>query len=281
MPGLEGELGASVCGPSLLRVPAWVRHPLGRYYLYFAHHQGTFIRLAYADRIEGPWKVYPGGVLSLAATAAHRHVASPDVHVDAARRRILLYFHGALSETDPGRQATFLATSGDGLHFIAASEPLAPPYLRVFEVEGRSYALAKENNRAGVILRSRDGVSPFERGPEVLPRMRHAAVLARGGVLWILFSRLGDAPESLLFAPLRLAGDWRDWRPGEPVEALRPERSWEGGGEPLEPSRPGRAWTARRELRDPALYEEDGRIYLLYAAAGEQGIALAELRPRD
>jgi hypothetical protein len=31
------------------------------------------------------------------------------------------------------------------------------------------------------------------------------------------------------------------------------------------------------ELRDPAIYEEDGRLYLLYAAAGEQAIAIAEL----
>jgi hypothetical protein len=31
------------------------------------------------------------------------------------------------------------------------------------------------------------------------------------------------------------------------------------------------------QLRDPAIFEEDGRIYLLYAIAGEQGIAIGEL----
>jgi hypothetical protein len=31
------------------------------------------------------------------------------------------------------------------------------------------------------------------------------------------------------------------------------------------------------ELRDPAIYEEDGRLYLLYSVAGEQGIAIARL----
>ena len=31
------------------------------------------------------------------------------------------------------------------------------------------------------------------------------------------------------------------------------------------------------QLRDPAIYEEDGRVYLLYAVAGERGIALAEV----
>ena len=31
------------------------------------------------------------------------------------------------------------------------------------------------------------------------------------------------------------------------------------------------------QLGDPAIFEEDGRIYLLYAVAGESGIAIAEL----
>ena len=31
------------------------------------------------------------------------------------------------------------------------------------------------------------------------------------------------------------------------------------------------------QLRDPAIFEEGGRTYLLYAVAGEEGIALAEL----
>ena len=33
------------------------------------------------------------------------------------------------------------------------------------------------------------------------------------------------------------------------------------------------------QLRDPAIFEEDGRIYLLYSVAGESGIAIAELTP--
>ena len=31
------------------------------------------------------------------------------------------------------------------------------------------------------------------------------------------------------------------------------------------------------QLRDPAIFEEGGRIFLLYAIAGEQGIAIGEL----
>ncbi|MFV1980611.1 MAG: hypothetical protein ACC655_05595, partial [Rhodothermia bacterium] len=39
----------NVNGPSVIRVPDWINSPLGRYYLYFAHHRGSFIRMAYAD----------------------------------------------------------------------------------------------------------------------------------------------------------------------------------------------------------------------------------------
>ena len=53
------SLGDNVNRPSIIRVPDWVERPLGRYYMYFAHHIGAFIRLAYADRIEGPWRI-PG-----------------------------------------------------------------------------------------------------------------------------------------------------------------------------------------------------------------------------
>ena len=276
LPGLEGELGASINGPSLIRVPDWVQKPLGRYYLYFAHHHGGFIRLAYADRLEGPWKIHHGGVLPLADTAAQAHVASPDVHVDDARRRILLYFHGP--HTAPEDQVTFLATSADGLRFTAARQPLGPFYFRVFHHGGWTYALAKKKNETGVFLRSRAPEGPFESGPELLPRMRHAAVLVRGGRLWVFFSRIGDAPEKLLFTTLDLRGDWRRWRPAEPVEVLRPERRWEGAGQPAEPSTPGRAWGPRNQLRDPAVFVEGKRIYLLYTVAGKQGIALAEVR---
>ncbi|MCZ6673618.1 MAG: hypothetical protein O7C75_11860, partial [Verrucomicrobia bacterium] len=49
-------LGDKINGPSVIRVPNWVKNPLGKYYLYFAHHKGKFIRLAYSDAIEGPWR---------------------------------------------------------------------------------------------------------------------------------------------------------------------------------------------------------------------------------
>ena len=41
MPEIDREHGFSnINGPSLVRVPEWVEDPLGKYYLYFAHHRG-------------------------------------------------------------------------------------------------------------------------------------------------------------------------------------------------------------------------------------------------
>ena len=58
LPGLEGERGDNINGPSLIKVPEWVEGRLGRYYLYFAHHNGSYIRMAYADDFAGPWTVH-------------------------------------------------------------------------------------------------------------------------------------------------------------------------------------------------------------------------------
>ena len=33
-----------------------------------------------------------------------------------------------------------------------------------------------------------------------------------------------------------------------------------------------------RELRDPAIFEDNGKTYLLYSVSGELGIAIAELK---
>ena len=55
--------GANIEGPSLIRAPDWLPGRLGRYYLYFADHKGDYIRLAYANRLKGPWTVHAPGSL--------------------------------------------------------------------------------------------------------------------------------------------------------------------------------------------------------------------------
>lgn len=309
-PHMDGRMGSNVQGPSMIRVPDWVECPLGRYYLYFADHKGSYIRLAAADAPQGPWRMYEPGSLQLADSlfptttlaepaaqighdalpgrappgtpgvpppdidARHPHIASPDVHVDEANRRIVMFFHGLV---DWGMQRTRAALSTDGISFQPLPDLLGPSYFRVFRHAGATYALVMP----GILFRSVDGLTGFERGQVLFPggMQRHTALLLRDGVLHVFWTRVGDAPESILHSRVPLRGDWRDWRPdGEPEVLLRPEMPWEGGDLPTAPSFRGAVNLPVRQLRDPCIFEEEGRVLLLYAIQGEGGIALAELR---
>lgn len=282
-PASSPTIGENINGPSLLLVPPWVERPLGRYYLYFAHHAGKFIRLAYADRLSGPWKIHGPGTLHLEQTPrCNDHIASPDMHVDSVRREILMYFHcpaGAAGSVDIGQQKTFLAVSPDGLHFASDTVPLGPAYFRVFRRGKYYYAVV----RGGLLLRSRDKKSAFAPGPTVIPAdssriLRHAAVDVHHNMLRVYYSRIGDRPERILLSEVSLSGDWSNWRASKPVTVLSPEQDYEGGDQPLEASRPDEAPGRVRQLRDPGIFRQGGKTYLLYSIAGESGLAIAELR---
>jgi hypothetical protein len=45
-PASHPIIGTDIQGPSVIRAPAWLADPLGRYPCYFADHKGSFIRLA-------------------------------------------------------------------------------------------------------------------------------------------------------------------------------------------------------------------------------------------
>ena len=309
-PELHPSIGRNIQGPSAIRVPDWIERRLGDYYLYFADHKGRYIRLAYARRLTGPWTIHPPGSLRLeqscfpieppkatpeqvaryearlqAAGVAISHdalselttphIASPDVHVDPAERRIVMYYHGL---DDVGTQVTRVALSGDGIEFAAQPEILGRSYMRIFRHDGMTYALAMP----GQFYRSADGLHDFAPGPTLFnPNMRHAAVIKRGGELWVFWTEVGHAPERIQLSRIDLSGDWHGWREGPAVEVLRPERRWEGAEAPLVPSIRSTAYGTVNQLRDPAVLEERGRLYLFYAVAGESGIAIAELVSDD
>jgi hypothetical protein len=306
-PHMDALMGDNINGPSLIRVPDWIDNPLGRYYLYFANHKGRYIRLAYADQLEGPWRTYKPGTLQIEQShfltqppvipdamlpelvemekqragmvgvetpvegATAPHIASPDVHVIDEHREIRLYFHGLEAVR---QQVSRLATSVDGIHFQAAPEILAKSYLRMFRYQDHYYGIAMP----GVFYRSHDGCTQFETGPTLFNRnMRHAALLLRGDQLYVFWTQVGDTPERILVSMIDLRPDWMDWQESEPIEVLRPQYAWEGSKEALAPSVRGAIRIPVNQLRDPAIFEEDGRVFLLYAAAGESGIAIAEV----
>jgi len=303
---LHPSIGRNIQGPSMIRAPDWIESRLGDYYLYFADHKGRYIRLAYADSLLGPWRIHPPGSLQLEGSCflteppkvtpeqvaqfearlkqsgvviSHDllseittpHIASPDVHVDQPGRRIVMYFHGL---DGVGTQVTRVATSPNGIDFDAQPEILGRPYMRAFEHDGMTYALAMP----GQFYRSPDGMHGFAPGPILFnPNMRHSAVIKRGGELWVFWTQVGEAPERILLSRIDLTDDWHSWKESSPVEILRPERSWEGADAPLVPSVRSTAYGQVNQLRDPAIFEENGRVYLLYAIAGESGIAIAEV----
>lgn len=286
---LPGKDGKNINGPSLIRVPEWLPGRLGNYYLYFAHHGGKYIRLAYADRLLGPWKIYAPGVLQLAeAPGANGHIASPDVHIDEAARQIRMYFHGPSRKEK--KQMSFVALSPDGLHFKASAEPLGLFYFRVCEWRGTWYAMAK----GGQLYRSKDGLTQFEKGPNPLPGgaaraegdesgnspgPRHVALHLAGDSLTVYFSNIGDAPERIQRAAVALTPDWNAWRATPAEEVLKPELDYEGVKLPLKKSVAGAAGGPENALRDPAIFtDRDSRVYLLYSVAGESGIGIAELK---
>ena len=308
-PDLHPSIGQNIQGPSLIRVPDWVADPLGKYYLYFADHKGRYIRLAYSDELTGPWKIHEAGSLpieqsyfaatpppitdeQLAELTAARsgvsglgspvshdlaleftmpHIASPDVHVDNETQNIIMYYHGL---EGPAFQHSRVATSKNGIDFTAREENLGRSYFRVFNYNNMTYALAMP----GQFYRSEDGFTNFEEGPRLFgPNMRHSAVIVRDDHLYVFWTRVGDAPESILLSTIDLRSDWMAWSESKEVNVLKPEFDWEGANAPVEPSVRSTAYGQVNQLRDPALYVEGDQVYLLYAVAGESGIALARV----
>lgn len=275
-PGMDERMGSNINGPSLVRVPDWVKNPLGKYYLYFAHHLGDYIRLAYADDLTGPWTIYTPGVLDLKDSFFTHHLASPDMIVNEEQQEIRMYYHG-MDIPDPDLPGQFerVAVSKDGLVFTAYEELLGLSYFRTFQWAGYTYALAMP----GKFYRSLDGLTNFEGGPVLFSRsMRHSAVRIDQGVLQVFYTNAGDCPESILLTTIDLKHDWNNWQTTKPITIMEPETEYEGGSLPLEPSARGAILEPARQLRDPCLYEEDDRLYLLYCVAGESGIAVAEIR---
>jgi hypothetical protein len=256
--------GASINGPSLIRVPAWIQNPLGKYYLYFAHHAGKFIRLAYADRLEGPWKIHAGGVQQLADQPLfYGHLASPDAIVDEENHRIVLFYHGPLpkdrptpkvagDEPDAGQMSS-ASLSSDGLHFQPLDRIVGPAYLRVFRRRGTWFAL----NQSGLLRRAARLGDPFEPvatiiGPEIIDAVdparlgepgappadqrpasgpfrytiRHVGLDVANDQLTVNFSCVGHRPERILCTVVDLRGATASWQARGTFEIVRPEQPW-------------------------------------------------------
>lgn len=191
------------------------------------------------------------------------------MHIREDLQQIVMYIHGR----DSGQQSTRLAVSSDGIHFEGKPEVLGRPYIRVIAHKDY-YALSMP----GYMYRSAGGLTNFAPGPQFFNRnMRHNALLIRGNTLYVFWTQAGHAPERILLSTIEMDDDWMNWTESEFTEILRPVNEWEGATLEISPSLRGYIDIPVNQLRDPAIYEEDGTVYLLYSVAGESGIDLARI----
>ena len=302
-------LGDNVNGPTVIRVPDWVNRPLGKYYMYFANHMGTFVRLAYAPAVSGPWTVYEPGVLDVRATAFFReqpdpvetrddfytHVASPEILFDPAARRMVMWTHGwwTRGERWPVKPAeartwarangygqfTQAAVSDDGLHFTVQPAITKTSYIRVFARDSSYFGVS----RLGLVSRASNPLEEFVPGPNLFRdtsfagRVRHVSLVVRGSVLLVFFTAIGDAPERVFMSTVNLAADWHAWHASGFTEVLAPETAYECVDLPSRPSEAGDISVPVKQIRDPFVFEDQGQVFLFYSTCGEQGIAAAEI----
>jgi hypothetical protein len=109
--------------------------------------------------------------------------------------------------------------------------------------------------------------------------VRHVGVLMDGDAGWVYYTNTGDAPESLWRRRLWRRGEASaaPWALGAAQLVLVPQAPFEGGDEPTRASSRGVAHVRERSVRDPFLWRADGRTWLMYAAGGEQVLAVAEV----
>ncbi len=167
--------GLNINGPSVIKLPDWLPieervDSAANYYLYFAHHGGRDIRMAWSSEVMGPYHIFnmgsardtnvqgdktPGsGVLDISLGNPNvafpfpqtGHIASPDIHIDHINRRIIMFFHARNFRSDFS-QNTFVATSRSGLNFNmpkyggesghgVVDQELGEFYFRVFQING-------------------------------------------------------------------------------------------------------------------------------------------------
>ena len=303
-PESHPDIGDNINGPSPLHVPAWIDNRLADYYLYFANHDGRWIRLAIADHPAGPWTVVdhqPLTMKDIEPWGGYGHVASPELHVDEEQQRLLMFFHAPneywkndYATTTPhlrtiNKQATGMAVSSDGLRFETLNkQTVAFPYLRIFEYEGQFYGIS---TRGLLFKRPEPGVPDgsmgwIERKQRLAPKRayRHPAVHRRGDTLYYFFSKKKDEPERIRLCTVDLTPDWQDWTCSEPMTVLQPEHDWEGADLPLEASRGGAIHKRVHQLRDPGYLQDPDDPdtgWLYYSIAGESGIAVARITWKD
>ena len=278
----------NINGPSLIKVPKFIKNPLGQYYLYFADHGGKYIRMAYSNIITGPYALYKKGVLHLDNIPGYNHLASPDVHIE--NEKICMFYHCPY-KNGKTPQYTFYAYSNNGLNFISKLKNIIHPYFRRFTFENDIYGLAMKSvacntitpelkkkgcNSVTVVLKKINDT--WKEIAEILPFSRHTCIFIKNSIIYVFFSNVGDNPEHIKVGELTINKKNNICNIINIKSIIKPELYYEHHNTQLTKSRYGGTKQFVRQLRDPYVIKDDKDIYILYTVCGEKGIAIAKIK---
>jgi hypothetical protein len=277
----------NINGPSCLRTPNFIKNPLGKYLLYFAHHAGEFIRVAYSDDIFTNWKILNHKINNVSKEKLfHDHVASPDLYVDNIENKIYMFFHSRIKGSR--KQQTFLSKSDDGVNFELVGGSLGLPfYFRHVITETKTFALTKGGNlyinSIGPIIgtwRALNNINTGKSNEEVMHNkfgsIRHLSLIYYMKTLITFYTKIGDAPERIYAAKIE-ESEKGIWLISKEFEITRPEFNFEGVNLDLDASVSGPSLKEENALRDPYVFQDGENYYLFYSCAGESGIAVGKL----
>ena len=259
--------GNNINGPSLIKVPKWIKSALGKYYLYFSHHNGRYIRMAYSNKIIGPYKIYKEGVLNIKNSPGKDHVASPDVHVDSKNKIITMYYHTCFSKD----QHTLESSSKDGISFKSHNIILGSYYFRVFKFKNQLYSIAKGAKNYGQVYKKVNNEWQIIY-KKLIKNIRHTAILVEDDIIYLFYSLIGELQESIYCCIL----DIDNFMITNNYKLLKPSLEYEGFNFPKEKSKIGIENKFVNQVRDPGIFINKNDKYLLYSVSGEKGIAIAK-----
>ena len=280
-PGSEENIN----GPTLVEFECPLFPKLRLYLMYFGHHKGKYIRVAWAFSPTGPFRRVPlVRPLLLRDRFGERkgHVASPEVRTVGGKR--YMFAHSPSRHFRPGKQITYMSRLRLG---VVCSRPKPidlPSYARFFSLNGDMHAIT---NGADVFKLDSNSLETRQldvdksrllvpESQDVIERVRHPQILAWLGHTLCFYTRVGDAPERV-FVSLLEAKNPEEIMFSTPIELLRPREDYEGAHHNIEPSKSGISRRPENALRDPFVGEFGGQHFLYYSTAGEKGIACAEL----
>lgn len=294
-PTFPGSDGNNIMFGSIVKAASWHVAPLGDYYCLFGDHDGTYIRVAYADAVTGPWTVITAGTdITLAALNAAggysggTHVSSPEIIVDDVGERYVVTLHG--DSTGLGHESVAAESIDlENFTFLDSAARLSDGtgmlYVRPFTYGGEWYAVSdtlilfRSATLTGSNAYSRQTDPATFRGSNG-GNGRHAGCVVRGDTLVVFWTNRGDYCERIKYASLDMsAAGWDSWAMGAGADMLFPYTVGDGADMPWTTSGSGAVTARVRELRDPGVFIDpsDGTHWLIYAQAGEDALGVLDI----